>query len=241
MSTKDSLGDRMKGFYEARSKTYLARRTPVILRLDGKAFHTFTRGCVKPFDERLQGAMEATARFLLENIQGVKLAYTQSDEITLLLTDYDRLETDAWFDYNVQKMCSIAASMAGVKFTLEYADDDTHLCDVDPAYFDCRAFNIPKEEVSNCFYWRCLDWERNSVQMLAQAHYSAKQLHGVSCAMAKDMLICQKNINWNELADKWKYGSFIQRDEFGDVSISSVNLKNDRSWIDELVNRGEYV
>lgn len=105
---KDELGDRMKSYYENRSKTFLARRTPVIIRLDGKAFHTFTRGFNKPFDEAMCNAMQETMKYLCENIQGCVLGYTQSDEITLVLIDYQKLTTDAWFDYNVQKICSVA-------------------------------------------------------------------------------------------------------------------------------------
>lgn len=113
---KDSLGDRMKENYENRSKTYLTRRTPVIIRLDGKAFHTFTRGMKKPYDEIFHNTMNATMKYLCENIQGCKFGYTQSDEITLLLTDYDTITTSAWFDYNVQKICSVSASMATMTF-----------------------------------------------------------------------------------------------------------------------------
>lgn len=113
---KDELGDRMKSYYENRSKTFLTRRIPVIIRLDGKAFHTFTRGFDKPFDEIMCNAMQETMKYLCENIQGCVLGYTQSDEITLVLIDYQKLTTDAWFDYNVQKVCSIAASMATLAF-----------------------------------------------------------------------------------------------------------------------------
>ena len=110
-SKKDSLGDRMKEYYENRAKTYLTRRTPVIIRLDGKAFHSFTKGLKKPYDTIFHYAMNHTMKYLCENIQCVKVGYTQSDEITLLLTDYDTLTTDAWFDNNVQKICSVSASM----------------------------------------------------------------------------------------------------------------------------------
>ena len=113
---KDSLGDRMKENYENRAKTYLVRRMPVIIRLDGKAFHTFTKAFKKPYDEIFHNTMNATMQYLCENIQGCKVGYTQSDEITLLLTDYDTLTTDAWFGYGVQKMCSVAASMATLAF-----------------------------------------------------------------------------------------------------------------------------
>ena len=104
---KDSLGDRMKNNYESRAKIKLLRRTPVIIRLDGKAFHTFTKGMKRPYDSLLVDTMQQTMLELCKNIQGCKLGYTQSDEITLLLIDYTNLNTDAWFDYEVQKICSI--------------------------------------------------------------------------------------------------------------------------------------
>lgn len=113
---RDSLGNRMKEFYENRSKTYLTRRTPVIIRLDGKAFHSFTKGFTKPFDKRLIETMQETTLELCKNIQGCVFGYTQSDEITLVLVDYKSLDTDAWFDYSVQKICSIAASMCTLYF-----------------------------------------------------------------------------------------------------------------------------
>lgn len=115
-NNKDSLGDRMKENYENRAKTYLVRRMPVIIRLDGKAFHTFTKGFKRPYDEIFHNTMNSTLQYLCENIQGCKFGYTQSDEITLVLTDYDTLTTDGWFDYAVQKMCSVSASMATLAF-----------------------------------------------------------------------------------------------------------------------------
>lgn len=114
--TRDDLGDRMKDYYESRSKTRLTRRMPVIIRLDGKAFHTFTKGFKKPFDMIMVKAMQETMKYLCENIQGCVLGYTQSDEITLVLIDYQNLNSDAWFDYEVQKLCSVSASMATFAF-----------------------------------------------------------------------------------------------------------------------------
>lgn len=116
MPVNDELGMRMKEFYEEVPKTRLVRRMPVAIRLDGKAFHTFTRGFEKPFDEVLGKSMRETMKYLCENIQGCVLGYTQSDEITLILVDYQNLNSCAWFDYEVQKMCSIAASMATMAF-----------------------------------------------------------------------------------------------------------------------------
>ena len=173
---KDSIGNRMKANYEDRYRFSLTRRTPVIMRLDGRAFHTLTRRMDKPFDEMFSDFMNKTAMFLCSEIQGAKCAYVQSDEISILITDFDTLTTDAWFDYNIQKMTSVSAGLASAYFTNRFFDG--HARDADIAIFDSRVFNIPKEEVCNYFIWRQLDWMRNSVQMLAQAHFSHKQLQG---------------------------------------------------------------
>lgn len=219
---KDSLGDRMKENYENRSKTYLVRRMPVIIRLDGKAFHTFTKGLKKPYDEIFHNTMNATMKYLCENIQGCKLGYTQSDEITLLLTDYDTLDTDAWFDNSVQKICSVSASMATMafnKFFRKYYEEifiygkevsidyTAKLADkLGIAMFDSRCFNIPEDEVANCFIWRQQDATRNAIQMLGQCNFSHKELDGKSCNNIQDMLMLQKNINFNDMPTEFKRG-----------------------------------
>ena len=226
MPVNDELGIRMKTYYEQIPKTKLMRRTPVAIRLDGKAFHTFTRGFHKPFDEILVKSMQETMKYLCENIQGCVLGYTQSDEITLILVDYKNLNSAAWFDYDVQKMCSIAASMATMKFNeiflhnaiveTEENEKDGEYLDQDilrisaikkGAMFDARCFNIPKEEVTNLIYWRQLDATRNSIQMVGQAHFSHTRLHGKTCNMIQDMLYLHKNINWNDYPTHLKRGS----------------------------------
>jgi len=198
---KDSIGNRMKDNYENAYRVKLTRRTPVILRLDGKAFHTLTKGCEKPFDNKLQNVMVRTGMFLMEEIQGAKCAYIQSDEISILLTDFDRLNTSAWFDNNLQKIVSISASYASVKFTELYGN---------VGIFDSRAFNIPKEEVCNYFVWRQQDWFRNSLQMLSQSHFSHKKLHGKNTSDMHEMLH-EKGVNWAELPNRWKNGVFINK------------------------------
>ena len=223
---KDSLGDRMKR-YEGVPKTALMRRNPVIIRIDGKAFHTFTRGFQRPFDNILIKSMQETMKYLCENIQGCKLGYCQSDEISLLLTDYDNINTSAWFDYEVQKMCSIAASMATLAFNrifnkkVENANIDSYvglnvgfeyLSALDKAIekgamFDARCFSIPKEEVCNYFQWRQNDCTRNSIQMVGQANFSHKELQNKSCNEIQDMLMLEKNINWNDFDTVKKRGS----------------------------------
>ena len=226
MPVYDELGKRMKEYYEQIPKTKLMRRTPVAIRIDGKAFHTFTRGFQKPFDEVLIKSMQETMKYLCENIQGCVLGYTQSDEITLILVDYKNLNSAAWFDYEVQKMCSIAASMATMafnKFFGEYCLDfigenfeNKELKTVLGAHaeaskkgamFDARVFNIPKEEVTNLIYWRQLDATRNSIQMVGQANFSHKKLQNKSCNDIQDMLMVQKCINWNDLPVHQKRGS----------------------------------
>lgn len=209
---KDSIGNRMKENYELRAKTYLTRRTPAILRLDGKCFHTFTKQFKRPFDKDLKSLMLSTTEYLCKNIHGAKLAYTQSDEISILLTDYDNLSTEAWFNYELQKMVSIAASLATSEFNKQYLlnkeefDETTKL-----ANFDCRAFNIPKEEVANYFIWRQLDWVRNSVQMLAQSIFSHKELHGKNQAEMKVMIL-KKGSSWEDCIFEEKYGNTYLRD-----------------------------
>ena len=229
MSVRDDLGTRMKTFYEEIPKTKLMRRCPVAIRIDGKVFHTFTRGFNKPFDEVLIESMQKTMKYLCENIQGCVLGYTQSDEITLILIDYKKLNSSAWFDYEVQKMCSIAASMATMAFNrffmYEYeefnrwvnegnpTDEDRRLNDIyydamcKGAMFDARCFNIPKEEVTNLIYWRQLDASRNSIQMVGQANFSHKELQNKSCNQIQDMLMEQKGINWNDLPTYQKRGA----------------------------------
>ena len=226
MPVKDELGTRMKEFYESVPKTRLVRRMPVAIRLDGKAFHTFTRGFQKPFDKILVKSMQDTMKYLCENIQGCVLGYTQSDEITLILVDYQNLNSCAWFDYEVQKMCSIAASMATMAFnkfftknvnyfemTHEYDDTINEYCTTlvnaaeKGAMFDARVFNIPKEEVCNLIYWRQLDATRNSIQMVGQANFSHKELQNKSCNMIQEMLFAEKGINWNDYPTYLKRGS----------------------------------
>ena len=226
MPVNDELGMRMKEFYEEVPKTRLVRRMPVAIRIDGKAFHTFTRGFQKPFDEVLGKSMRETMKYLCENIQGCVLGYTQSDEITLILVDYQNLNSCAWFDYEVQKMCSIASSMATMAFnkfftknvnyfemTHEHDDTINEYCTTlvnaaeKGAMFDARCFNIPKEEVCNLIYWRQLDATRNSIQMVGQANFSHKELQKKSCNMIQEMLFSEKGINWNDYPTHLKRGS----------------------------------
>ena len=226
MSKKDSLGDRIKSNYESRSSCKLFRRIPVIMRLDGKAFHTLTKGCNKPFDLNLKNCMNETAKYLCENIQGAKCAYTQSDEITILITDFDKLNTDAWFDYKIQKMCSISAGLASVRFTSLFGKI---------ALFDSRVFNVPKEEVVNNFIWRQKDWERNSLQMLARAYFSHSDLNNKNRSDMHDMLHAI-GVNWSELPSHWKNGTLILNTDKGwEVLQETPIFTQDRNVIEKLM------
>lgn len=241
MGKGDSLGDRMKGNYEDRYRFFLTRRTPVIMRLDGKAFHTFTRGCEKPFDRKIVNTMALTTEHLIRNIQGAKVAYVQSDEITILITDFDTLDTDAWFDYNIQKMCSISAAMASVEFTLAYNLSNINACDaIRPAHFDSRVFNIPKEEVSNNFRWRYQDWSRNSIQMLARSLYSQGELHGKKAPDLHELCFL-KGKNWNDLDPQFKNGTLFVNDKVeGLQTLTDFNLNNNEQC-DAIFNQFLYV
>ena len=254
---RDDLGKRMKEFYEQVPKARLMRRVPVAIRIDGKAFHTFTRHLKKPFDMVLVESMQDTMLHLCNNIQGCVLGYTQSDEITLILCDYQTLTTSAWFDYEIQKMCSVAASMATLAFNQAFdrhVDDvlnemclngDSEKSEIEyvnallkakdiGAMFDARVFNIPREEVTNLVYWRQLDAMRNSIEMVGHANFSPSQLHKKSCedivAMLKDI-----GIEYDEqFATYLKRGSCAVKRlmETGNVNSTLMSTPNARKkWV----------
>ncbi len=216
----DSLGTRMKG-YETTTQNVLLRRTPVIIRVDGKAFHTFTKKInhfndvsmvIGPFSQKLHNAMTHTMLAMVSQIQNATFGYTQSDEISILLTDWTTLTTDQWFGANIQKITSISGAMAATYFNFflkqEFNNDVfptcIPACIPDIPLFDARVFNIPKEEVTNYFIWREGDATRNSINMLGQHHFSHKELQGKNLSQVQDMLMrLQLPINWNNL-DSWK-------------------------------------
>lgn len=236
MPVHDELGLRMKEFYEGTYNLKLMRRTPIAIRIDGRAFHTYTKGFTKPFDNVLVNTMQETMRYLCENIQGCVLGYTQSDEITLILVDYKKLNSYAWFDNKLQKICSMSASMATMFFNKLFernahefiyncasdfetsgkygkGTDEYNLCAAyekslkKGAMFDSRVFPIPKEEVTNLVYWRQLDAIRNSIQMLGQANFPHKELQNKTSSQIKEMLIVDKEIMWEDLPIHLQRGS----------------------------------
>lgn len=234
MSKKCQIMRRMKDNYENRQSHSLLRKVPVIIRIDGKAFHTYTKRLDKPFDSGLIQDMNETAIYLCKNIQGAKCAYTQSDEISILVTDYDDIKTEAWLDYDQSKVESISASLAtGIfnqlrifrQFTLTdidaittahvgYWEDMNHKI----ANFDSRSFNIPKEDVANYFYARQKDAVKNSISMLARQYYSHKELENKNSSEMQEMIF-QKDINWNDLHWGIKRGRFIVKNTYANGTL----------------------
>lgn len=205
-----SLGDRMKEFYENVTRYFLPRKSFVIIRIDGRAFHTFTKDLNEPFDSGFIQDMNTTAEYLCKGISGTVFAFVQSDEISLFVTDTKEIGSQAWFDNNVQKMASVSASMATVAFNrarlLRLGEKDMKW-----AEFDSRAFTIPTlMEVSNYFLFRQEDATRNSIQSVAQSYYSHKQLSGKNTNEMQEMIF-QKGLNWNNLESWLKRGRVVIR------------------------------
>lgn len=210
---KDALGDRMKSNYEDRTRISLPRRSYTIIRIDGKSFHTYTKGLARPFDDGLIDDMDSTAAYLCKNIMGAKFAFVQSDEISILLTDFEDIGTQAWFDNNLQKMCSVSASQATRAFN-EARLKRNGFEEMKWAEFDSRVFQIPqKVEVENYFIWRQQDTTRNSISSVAQSLYSSKELHGKNTTVQQE-LIFKKGINWNNYAPRYKRGRIIVKKTF---------------------------
>ena len=250
----------MKG-YEGVTRTKLMRRTPVIIRIDGKAFHTWTRHLkdvdpsldISPFSEIMHKCMSTTSFRLIHNVQNAVFAYTQSDEISILLNDWKKLNSDQWFGGGIQKMCSVSASMATAYFNGSYNSNVSNpTCGA--ALFDARVFSVPKDEVVNYFIWRQQDATRNSVQMLGRHYFSHKQMHKKNVQQINDMLYTEHGVMWNQI-DTWKKrGTCVVRPCAEDVSpvaqiftgeTDPVILDNDppiftedRDYIENLL-RGE--
>ena len=263
MPVNDKLGIRMKTFYEEIPKTKLMRRTPVAIRIDGRAFHTFTRGFKRPFDSILQKSMYETMLYLCKNIQGCVLGYTQSDEITLILVDYKTFESGAWFDYEVQKLCSIAASMATMKFNQVFTETVYNFSNektawgekeskeytssivqaaIKGAQFDARCFNVPREEVTNLLYWRQIDATRNAIQMIGQKYFSHKQLHEKNCNMIIQMLRDEKGIKVEDYPDRCLRGVCAIRNKEGswEIDYNIPLFKSDgRQYVEQLIQQEE--
>lgn len=207
MSSRDSLGDRMKR-YEAVWRTRLVPRLPMIVRVDGKAFHTLTREMQRPFDPEFVEHMLAVATSLCREIDGAQMAYVQSDEISVLVRDDQTLHTQPWFDKELEKTVSITAGAASAEMTLRLNQR---------AVFDARAFVLPPAEVANYYIWRQQDATRNSVSMAAYAELGrtmgAKEaqalLHGKTWGEQQELLFAHCGINWSHYPTHLKRGACV--------------------------------
>lgn len=243
----NTLGERMKR-YEVVSQGLLMRRMPLIVRLDGKAFHSFTKGREKPFDVNLSSAMQFATQYLVKNIQGCKFGYTQSDEISLLLTDYDSLETEAWYDSNIQKIVSISASFCTRIFNrrlhaLDMMDQTKELKPPKDAFFDSCAFNVPKEDVCNYFVWRQQDCRKNAISVAAQSHFSPKQLHKMKSG-DKISMLATKGIDFEkDYPSQFIMGAVYHKDlpyekivkVETDCDINVPDFKENREYVERWV------
>ena len=200
-----NLGDRIKR-YENAYDFKLTPRSCVFIRIDGRAFHTFTKNCVKPFDQGLITAMVSAAKETAYEMMGFKLAYHQSDEVTFMLTDFDKLTTEGWFGYELNKIVSLSASIFTAAFNRYYPSGEGK------ATFDSRAFVVPLDDAPNVFIWRQQDWERNSLQMLARSVFPHKDLIGKNRSDMHEMLF-NVGVNWTALSPREKNGTFIKRDK----------------------------
>lgn len=256
------IDERMKK-YEYVTRNHLTIRTPVIVRIDGKAFHTFTKGLISPYDELLTQAMEETLLYLCENVQNCVLGYRQSDEISLLLVDYKTFVSQPWFDNNISKIVSITASMATAKFNESFKRlakeailkllNDVYLKELSDkerekyisvlenkiktlALFDSRAFNLPREEVANYFLWRQNDAVKNSIASTGQKYFSAKQLNGKNGMQIKEMLL-EKEINWENYPTVFKRGICARKDENGKwIADREIPIfKNNWEYVTDLL------
>ena len=252
------LDERMKK-YEYVTRHYLTIRTPVIVRIDGKAFHTFTKGMKKPFDHIFMESMQDTMKYLCENVQGCVLGYCQSDEISLLLIDYDTLETSAWFDNNLSKIISITSSLASVYFNqqfyinlVDYRVKNYKSKNRDVEYenrllanisslpvFDSRAFNLSKEEVNNYFVWRQQDAIKNAIQMVGRAYFTHKELENKNGKDIVDMLD-SIGVNYHSYSTSEKRGTCcIKTDKGWELDKEIPIFKDTKDYIEKLVYIGE--
>ena len=202
---------------------------PLIIRVDGRAFHTLTRNSDKPFDEKIQYGMRCVAYGLFNEVQGSKFVYQQSDEVSLLVTNYDKLETESWFGNNLQKIVSLSASIATESF---YSGAEKL------AHFDARAFIIPKEEVCNYFVWRQNDCVKNAISGYAQVFFSPKQLDGKN-QDERLRMIESIGESWNAVHPMYKYGyGYHQYDGNRTHETRLPLFRHDRNFIERFIFLG---
>lgn len=254
MADRNSLGERMKR-YESVSQSKLLPRMATIIRIDGKAFHTFTKavGFRKPFDDNFMKIMWYTAARLVEEVQTAVLAYIQSDEISILLNDWKRLNTQQWFDGKIQKITSVSSSIATAEFNRQFfkrvvldfeditsKEAQEYINNMYLARFDSRVFNVPKEDVTNYFVWRQQDAVRNSIQMLARTYFSHKQCYGLSCNELQEKLFQEKGVNWDKLPTCKKRGTaVVRKNSKWIIDYQVPTFTKNRDYIGILLEREE--
>jgi len=216
MTDTSALGDRMKA-YEVAHRAVLPRRTYTLLRLDGRAFHSYLRGCQRPFDAVFMADMDAVAEALCAEISGAAFAYTQSDEISILITDFASPDTQPWFGGVVAKVLTVSASLATAVLNERRPGKR--------ALFDARTFTLADPvEVANYFVWRQRDAVRNSISMAAQARFSHRRLHGVSSSGMQELLFTEAGIDWNDYPDGCKRGRVVVR-QVGERPVEYVDRR----------------
>ena len=244
MGKSKSLSDRMKE-YESCYGFKVPNRSLMAVRLDGVGFSKYTKQFEKPFDDLLSNVMDATCIELCKTFNPI-MGYTQSDEISLIFTTTENVESELIYDGKVQKISSILAGKATAVFnkkmlqllsTFKY--DDAQVLDkvkkgefieLD-AFFDARVFVLPEmTEVFNYLTWRQQDCTRNSVSMAASAYFSHQSLEGVKSADKQERLFKEKDINWNDYKTKYKRGLVVSRKE--------VEFENDKN---ETITRTKWL
>ncbi len=219
MSKKETLGDLIKG-YEANYNLTLPKRTPLIIRIDGRAFHTFTHGFDKPYDEIFIKSMQETMKMLCEEIPGCQFGYVESDEISLLVWETNN-DSIPWFANRLQKICSMSAAMATLyfnqnfkKFLSDYSEEEKpkHYKAIEKGgMFDSRVFVIPESVINPYFVWRQNDCTRNSILGLSYVYYSQKQIQNLKCDDLQNKLLTEQNVNWNNEPIVHKRGTCAYR------------------------------
>ena len=223
-----SIGERMKFNYEFPFLFRLPHRLPIIIRIDGKSFHSLARKMKwkKPFDLDFVNTMQTVALELCKEIMNVKLVYLQSDEASFLLVDYKEIQTQPWFRNEIQKLCSVTSGLASAKMSLLLGRE---------ASFDARVFVIPPLEVCNYFIWRQRDWIRNSIQMVARANFSQKQIHGLKSNELQDKLWTEKNINWNDYPIFLRRGSCIIKNDDWVLDKEPPDFTKNRNYVNQFI------
>jgi len=230
---KDEMGNRFKEM-EACSTQFLIAGTPKIIRLDGKSFSNYTRNCNRPYDATLMNSITEAVIVVMKEIGGsAKFAYCQSDEISIVINDKQRVESEPWFNNNVNKMISISAAVMSVNFTEQFSKSHTYK----PAYFDSRVFQVPSiDEMHNAILWRQFDAIKNSISQYARHYFSDKQVHGKNGKMKIEMMKEKHSFDWNTAPTWTKRGVIVKKGSTGkfeaDHEIPEFNV--DREYLKKL-------